>query len=207
MINGQRSMIRLFVLMVCLVLPLTVVAAPVAPVTALEQLRQGFAGMQDFTAEIVQEKQLAVMKKKLVSTGTVRFKKPDLFFMELKPPHASRMVLRDTSIELYLPQEKNRQQIALPADEGLKRWLGLLAKPITTLPDGVKVQAERHNDSQTVSITPGKPGQVRSFTITSGFDGRPRKLVIEERNGNRTAITFKGLRANVGLSEKDFKVE
>lgn len=190
-----------------LLLPLSVAAAPIPPVTALEQLRQGFAGMQDFTAEIVQEKQLAVMKKKLVSTGTVRFKKPDLFFMELKAPHASRMVLRDTSIELYLPQEKNLQQIALPPDEGLKRWLGLLARPITSLPDGVAVQAERNNDSQTVRITPGKPGQVRTFAITSGTDGRPRKLVIEERNGNRTAITFKGLRANVGLTEKDFKVE
>lgn len=187
--------------------PLTVTAAPVAPVTALEQLRQGFAGMQDFTAEIVQEKQLAVMKKKLVSTGTVRFKKPDLFFMELNPPHASRMVLRDTALELYLPQDKSRQQIALPADEGLKRWLTLLAKPITALPDGVEVKAERTGDSQTLTLVPKNKGQVRTFTLTSGPDGRLRKLVIEERNGNRTAITFQKLRANAGLTEKDFRVE
>ena len=177
------------------------------PVAALEQLRQGFAGMQDFTAEIIQEKQLAMLKKKLVSTGTVRFKKPDLFFMELKPPHASRMVLRDTAIELYLPQEKSRQQIALPADEGLKRWLSLLAKPITTLPDGIEVKAERTGDSQTLILTPQSKGQVRNFTLTSGPDGRLRKLVIEERNGNRTAITFQKLRANQGLTEKDFRVE
>ena len=182
-------------------------AAQIPPLAALEQLLQGFAGMGDFTADIVQEKQLAVMKKKLVSTGTVRFKKPDLFYMELKPPHASRMVLRDTAIELYLPQEKSRQQIALPAEEGLQRWLGLLARPITSLPEGVEVRAEQTGDSQTITITPRKAGQVRMFTVTSGADGRPRKLSIDERNGNRTAITFKNLRANVGLGEKDFRVE
>ncbi len=190
-----------------LLLPLTTTAAPVPPLEALELLRQGFAGMQDFTAEIVQEKQLAVLKKKLVSTGTVRFKKPDLFYLELKPPHASRMVLRDTTVELYLPQEKSRQQMALPADEGLMRWLTLLAKPITALPEGMVVKADRVGDNQTLSIAPQKQGQIRTVIISSGIDGRPRKLTIEERNGNRSAITFQKLRANVGLTEKDFKVE
>lgn len=190
-----------------LLVPLTATAAPVPPVEALELLRQGFAGMQDFTAEIVQEKQLAVLKKKLVSTGTVRFKKPDLFYLELNPPHASRMVLRDTAVELYLPQDKSRQQMALPADEGLQRWLTLLAKPITTLPEGMVVKADRSGGSQVLSIMPQKPGQIRTITISSGIDGRPRKLTIEERNGNRSAITFQKLRANVGLTEKDFKID
>ncbi|MBT0663339.1 outer membrane lipoprotein carrier protein LolA [Geobacter pelophilus] len=193
------------VLLIALV-PLTAAAAPMSPVVALEQLRKGFAGMQDFTAEITQEKQLAVMKRKLVSTGTVRFKKPDLFFMELVPPHASRMVLRDSSLDLYFPKEKSRQQIALPADEGLKRWLGLLAKPVTALPEAVDAKADLTGDTQTLTISPRKKGQVHSFTLTSGSDGRLRKLVIDERNGNRTAITFQKMRANVGLSEKDFKV-
>ena len=199
-------MIRLL-LFSLLLLPATAAAAPVQPLPALEQLRQSFAGMQDFTAEIVQEKQLAIMKKKIVSTGTVRFRKPDLFYLELLPPHASRMVLRDTVIELYLPKEKSRQQITLPANEGLQRWFTLLAKPVTTLPEGLAIQADRGADSQTVTITPEKPGQVRSFTITSGSDGKPRRLVIDERNGNRTAISFQKLRTNVGLTEKDFQIE
>lgn len=190
-----------------LFLPHSATAAAVPPVEALELLRQGFAGMQDFAAEIVQEKQLAVLKKKLVSTGTVRFKKPDLFYMELKSPHASRMVLRDAAVELYLPQEKTRQQIALPAGEGLTRWLNLLAKPITALPVGMVVKADRVGENQTLNITPQKPGQIRTIIITSGIDGRPRKLIIEERNGNRATITFQKLRANVGLTEKDFRIE
>lgn len=194
-------------LLLIVLVPVTTMAAPIPALEALEHLRKGVAEMQDFTAEITQEKQLAVMRKKLVSTGMVRFKKPDLFYMELRPPHASRMVLRDTTIEFSLPQDKNHQQIALPADEGLRHWLVLLAKPITSLPDGMEVKAERAGDTQSVTITPRKSGQVRTFVITSGNDGRLRKLVIEERNGNRTAITFQKLRANVGLQDKDFRVE
>jgi outer membrane lipoprotein carrier protein len=183
------------------------VAAPVPPLEALEQLRASFAAMQDFTAEISQEKQLAVMKRKLVTSGTVRFKKPDLFFMELKPPYPSRMVLRDATIDLYLPLEKSRQQMNLGTDEGLKRWLSLLAQPIRSLPDGVEVKADRSGDQQTVTISPKKKGQVRLIAITSGLDGLLRKLLIEERNGNRTMIAFQRLRANVGLTDRDFRVE
>lgn len=196
----------LTILLVVLV-PAALPAAPVPPLEALELLRKGFADMQDFTAEISQEKQLAMMKRKLISSGTVHFKKPDLFFMELKAPHASRMVLRDRSIDLYLPEGKSRQQIALPADQGLKHWLALLSRPITALPQGIDFSADRAGDTQTLTIAPQSKGQVRSFTLTSGSDGRLRKLTIEERNGNRTAITFQKLRPNVGLSEKDFRIE
>ncbi|GAM08857.1 outer-membrane lipoprotein carrier protein [Geobacter sp. OR-1] len=198
---------RLLAVFIMVTLPLAANAAPIPPLQALENLRQGFAEMRDFTAEITQEKQLAVMKRKLVSSGSVRFRKPDLFFMELKPPYASRMVLRDRAIELYFPKEKNRQQIALPAEEGLSRWLDLLAKPLTAVPEGVEAKADLTGETQTLTLSPRKTGQVRAITLTSGSDGRLRKLVIEERNGNRTAITFHRLKANVGLGEKDFRLE
>ncbi len=200
-------MIRLLLtLFLCVLLPAMARGAAIPPLEALETLRRGFADMQDFTAEISQEKQLAVMKKKLVSTGTVRFRKPDLFFMELKAPHASRMVLRDRTIDLYFPEGKNRQQIALPANEGLGHWLALLSRPITALPRGIDFRADRVGDIQTLTITPQGKGQVRSFILTSS-GGRLRRLAIEERNGNRTAITFQKMRPNVGLSEKDFRIE
>ena len=58
------------------------------------------------------------------------------------------MVLHDAAIDLYLPQEKTRQQMNLGADEGLKRWLSLLDRPIRAVPDSVEVKAERSGDSQ-----------------------------------------------------------
>ncbi|MCL2761409.1 MAG: outer membrane lipoprotein carrier protein LolA, partial [Desulfuromonadales bacterium] len=148
----------------------------------------------------------SIMKKNLVSTGIVRFKKPDLFYMELKPPHASKMVLRDASVEVFIPQDNSRQQITLPGDGGLKHWLGLLDQPIRSVPENMSITAQNSGDIQTVTISPQKKGQIKAITITSGRDGKPKRLQISERNGNYTSITFKNLRANIGLTEKDFKI-
>jgi len=49
-------------------------ARSLTPVEGLEALRRSFAGLQDFTAELTQEKQLSIMKKKLVMQGMIRFK-------------------------------------------------------------------------------------------------------------------------------------
>lgn len=181
-------------------------AKPLDPVAGLELLRKSFATMNDFTAEITQEKQLAMMKRKLVSTGTVRFKKPDLFFMELNPPHASRLLLRDNTLTLYLVQEKSSQQIVLPPEQSLQRWFGYLARPVTALPDGVQVKADQQGDRYTLQIVPRAQGQVKAFTLTVLEDGRLKKLVIDERNGDRTTITFNRFLRNQGLADREFRV-
>src|SRR5690242_14939809 len=160
-------------------------AKPINPVDGLELLRKSFAGLTDFTAEITQEKQLVMMKRKLVSTGTVRFKKPDLFFMELNPPHASRLLLKNSTLSLYLVQEKSSQQIVLPPEQSLQRWFGLLAKPVTALPEGVDVKADQQGERMTVQISPRGKGQVRTISLTLLEDGRLKKLVIDEQNGDR----------------------
>ncbi|HEY6009179.1 MAG TPA: outer membrane lipoprotein carrier protein LolA, partial [Geobacteraceae bacterium] len=96
---GTRSAGRCFLCSLALVLAALLSAAPaharsIAPVEGLEALRRVFAPVNDFSAEIIQEKQLALLKRKLVMQGRVRFRKPDLFLMELDPPYASRLVLR-----------------------------------------------------------------------------------------------------------------
>jgi outer membrane lipoprotein carrier protein len=182
-------------------------AKPINPITGLEALRKSFANLTDFTAEITQEKQLAVFKRKLVSSGTVRFRKPDQFFMEIKPPHASRLLLKNSSLSLYLVQEKSSQQIALPPDQGLQHWFGFLVKPVTTLPDGVDIKADQLGDRINLLITPRSKGQVKSLSLSMQEDGRLKKLTIEEQNGDRTTITFNRFLRNVGLIDKDFRLE
>ena len=182
-------------------------AKPLDPVAGLELLRKSFAAMNDFTAEVTQEKQLAMMKRKLVSTGTVRFKKPDLFFMELNPPHASRLLLRDSTLTLYLVQEKSSQQIVLPPEQSLQRWFGYLARPVTALPEAVQVKADQQGDRYTLQITPRSNGQVKAFTLTMLEDGRLKKLVIDEQNGDRTTITFNRFLRNQGLGDREFRLE
>jgi len=182
-------------------------ARTISPVEGLEAFRRGFAGISDFTADITQEKRLSLMKRTMVMSGSLRFKKPDLFFMEIKPPFNSRMLLRDTIIEQVAGSDKSPTRIALPPEQGLKQWFSKLAAPVTSLPEGVGVQADLTNSVYTLTIAPPGGGQVKDISIVFLGNGTVKRLVINERNGDRATMTLKNVRRNVGLTEKDFRLE
>ncbi|MBI1921154.1 MAG: outer membrane lipoprotein carrier protein LolA [Geobacter sp.] len=182
-------------------------AASIPAVEGLEILRKGLADAEDFTADIVQEKKLSLMKRPIRSKGMVRFRKPGLFFMEMSPPHASRMLLRNDRLEILMVKEGVRQEIPLPQEENLQRWLSFLSRPVTRIPEGVDIRAERNADLCTLTIIPRKKGQVREFVLAFHVDGRLRELEIKEHNNDRTTIRFLNMRKNVGLTERDFRLE
>lgn len=182
-------------------------ARSLAPVEGLEALRRSFSSLQDFTAELTQEKQLSIMKKKLVMQGQIRFKKPDRFYMELVPPYSSKVLLKDTVLQQRLGSQGELQRIVLPPEQGLSRWFATLAKPVTAVPEGMEVRAEQSAGQTTVLIRPAKGGQLKELTIVLQDDGTVRRLVLEERAGDKTVMTFRKTRKNVGLTEADFRLE
>jgi len=186
---------------------ITACAAAIPPLEGLELARKGFFGVKDFTAEITQEKQIALMKKTMKSGGYVRFKRPDLFYMEVYSPYPSRLLLKDNVMTMVLPADGIKQTNVLPKGEGLLHWFMLLDRPLTRLPDGVEVQADRHGDILTLSITPKEKKGVRDIRVTLLDDGRPRKIVIEEQNMDRTVINFRRVLKNVGLTSNDFRID
>jgi len=174
---------------------------------ALETLRRGFADISDFTAEITQEKQLALMKQKMVSRGMVRFKKSGIFYMELYPPHASRLRLKNNILTVRYPKEGITDRITIPPEEGLEKWFAYLASPVTTLPEGVDVRADRQGNLWTLRILPGSKGGVKELRLVFDGEGIIKMLAITEKNSDRTVIKFHNIRRNTGLKEQDFTVE
>jgi outer membrane lipoprotein carrier protein len=195
-------------MLLCLVvLAATSHAAGGPALEALETLRRGFAGSSDFTADITQEKRLAMMKKTLVSRGIVRFRKPDQFFMELYPPHASKLLLKDNVMTMRLLEQGVTDRVVLPPEESLKKWFDYLAAPLQSLPDGLDVKAERRGKLWNLQIFPKGKGAVQQLNLSFDQDGKLGRIVIEERNHDRTTLTFSNLRRNVGLQDKDFRAE
>jgi outer membrane lipoprotein carrier protein len=173
----------------------------------LEALRKVFSGITDFTAEITQEKSLSLMKRTMTMNGNVRFLKPDLFYLEIVSPYASRMLLRDNTIEQIMGSGSDRNRIVLPADQGLKSWFSRLSVPVSTLPAGLTVQADLSNAVYTLTISPHGKGQIKDISIVFHVDGTIKRLVINEHNGDRATMIMKNMRRNVGLTERDFRLE
>lgn len=203
----NKLYVNIIATLLVLTVSLPVQARSLTPVEGLEALRRSFAGLQDFTAELTQEKQLSIMKKKLVMQGTIRFKKPDRFLMVLDPPYSGVIVLKDTVLEQRLGSNGERQRIVLPSEQGLGRWIGAVAKPVTSVPEGMEVRAEQVAGLTNVVIRPAKGGQLQELSISLQQDGTVRRLVLVERAGDRTVMTFRKTRKNVGLSDADFRME
>ncbi len=182
-------------------------ARSLTPVEGLEALRKSFAGMNDFTADLVQEKRLSVMKKKLVMQGKIRFRKPDLFFMELFPPYNARVLLKDTVLQQRMGQNGDLQRIVLPSEQGLSHWFSTVARPVTKVPDGIEIRAEQAGQQTTVLIRPNSGGQLKELMVSLHNDGTVRKLILLERTGDRTEMNFHKIKKNVGLTEADFSLE
>jgi len=182
-------------------------ADELSPLEGLEFLRSRFAEMSNFTADITQEKQIALLRKTITSNGLVRFKRPDMFYMEVYPPYPSCLLLRDNVLTMLLPEEGVKQETVLPPAEGLSHWFGLIERPLTSLPEGIDVRAERHDGRITVWMNPKDKKGVKEIKLTLLEDGRPRELVIVEQNLDRTVIQFDHVRTNVDLTADDFHIK
>ncbi len=193
------------VIIMLLLLPLPAIARQISALDGLDALRRTFSGINDFTADITQEKQLKLMKRSIQMNGTVRFRKPDLFYMEIAKPYASSILLRDGTIEQKIGNNE-RSRIVLPPEQGLRQWMTRFSQPITALPEGMKVQADLTSGVYTVTITP-QSGQIQEVIISFHEEGAFRKLVIAERNGDRATMVFRKVKRNVGLTERDFRIE
>lgn len=181
-------------------------ARSISALDGLEALRKALSDTSDFTAEITQEKQLSIMKRVMTTHGTVRFKQPGLFLLEILPPYPSKLLLNDNIIEQTNGRDGNKNRILLPPEQSLKQWFARLSSPVTKLPDGVDVRAEQNGASYTIHISPVKKGQIKQLTVVFQADGIIKKIIISEQNGDRATMTFKKFRKNVGLSEKDLSL-
>lgn len=200
-------LLRVSIILCFLLLPVSASAAPLAPLEGLEKLRQALQGLQDFSAELTQEKQVSVLKKKLVMKGAVRFMKPGQFSMELFPPYKSRMLLKDNLLLQRIGERGELQKIVLPEDLGLSRWIGKLSRPVSSLPEGLEIKADQSGRVTTVMIRPAGQGQMKEITVQFQDDGLIRRLVLEERNGDRSTMLFSKARKNSGLTDADFRME
>jgi outer membrane lipoprotein carrier protein len=189
-------------------------AAPTAPAAspapastpAVELVRrvQGFyERTRDLEARFTQTYVYTGLGRRLVSTGTLRTKKPGLMRWDYATPSLKTVAVTGRRLVQYEPEEKqayvDEQFDATAMSAAVTFLLGkgdLQKEFVPSLGEGgLLVLVPRAADPrvQRIELSVGPEGEVLATTVVDG-------------SGNENRLVFEGVRRNVGLADGDFQV-
>lgn len=187
-----------------------VVKPPMAPeVKALVDRVQAFyEKTQDFTADFKQEYTYKAFKRTQVSSGKVTFRKPALMRWEYEKPSPKTFVLAGDRVFAHDPEAKLITRAALSTNQ--------LSASVTFLFGVGKLENEFAIAKKACAKCTGTQLELTPLVA----DPRFKKILLEvdettaqvlkstviDPDGSENAISFIGLKTNVGINEAHFKL-
>ncbi len=183
----------------------------------LKELDGKVAEVKDVSATFTERKYTALLKKPLLSTGTVRAKGTRALW-ETRRPHRSVVSLGQERIQIYYPKRNALETYELSKDGGDRAWLNCLPIPrLDRLEAGfaiehVSVEAiaptgyeqEQHLGLRLVPKDESLSGYIERVSVV--VDRETGCVVLAEMvnpDGDRTVIEFTKIKINGGLKDAD----
>jgi outer membrane lipoprotein carrier protein len=174
----------------------------------VDRVQAFYEKTQDFTADFKQEYTYKAFKRTQTSSGKVTFSKPALMRWEYEEPTPKTFVLAKDRVLAFDPEAKLLTRAALNTNQ--------LSASVTFLFGVGKLESEF---SIVKKACAGCRGTALEMTPLVP-DPRFKKIVLEvdektaqvlkstvfDPDGSENAITFIGLKTNVGINESHFKV-
>ena len=213
-------LIALTLLVSCTLEPATQPAPATNPALwrRLEQLDQKVAQITDLVADFQQEKFTALLKKPLVSTGSVRVKGAAMRW-DTRHPEATTMSIDEKEVRLYYPGEslleiypidRGLSSLAaspLPRLEQLSRFFAFEEIDPSKLPDPQSPRAS----TLAVRLTPIDPKLAEHVQeVRVLLDEQRGFIMLAEMvdvDGDRTIIRFGNFRPNTNLRGDDLRID
>jgi outer membrane lipoprotein carrier protein len=174
----------------------------------LRQLARTQREVEDFTADLIQEKRLSLLKENVVSHGVIQFKRPNKVLIELFNPDPSLMVVDGNFLWLYFKRERVAQRYRVGNTPMLNRYLMILDNPLTG--EWAKLASiRREDDFAVLEVAPGEAeGIFSKITFwVSTHDWLIRKLVLHEKSGDLTILSYENIRVNTGIPDSHFTLD
>lgn len=201
----------LLCMMLCLLTPAQPGEAPTPFERTLEAIDAKAAAIEDLVADFEQQKKTPLLKKPLVSRGTVRVKGAKTRW-DTTHPHPTVMTIDASELRIYYPEQKTVE--VYPIRAGMSR---LAASPLPRL----SVVREHFTIEETPAkeLDPqAKPGEVglrlapreeslkehvaQVRVLLDPATGVGRRVEITDAEGEVTTLTFTNVRANTGVREE-----
>jgi outer membrane lipoprotein-sorting protein len=176
--------------------------------TILASLRTAQEAIIDLAADVTQKKETAIFPHPVVSHGVLLLKKPDKLKIEFEPPNASVTLLTNEVLTIYFPQDNVAQRYEVGKNPSLGRWLLMFRDPVATLGDVLRLEDETE-DEVVMSVDPTQDlTMFRSIRLHIEKDNwLLRKLELEEKNGDRTSISYRYTAINSGIPDSRFTLD
>lgn len=197
-----------FTLIFSIFLPLaSIEAGPLTVDEIIGRIKEAREKTEDFTADLLQEKKIFLLKEKVLSKGRVRFKKPDRIFIEFFHPEASQMVYDGKTFLLYFKEEKIAERYQVQGNPVVERYLLFSKDPFQEKLAQWRIVEDRESFLIMEILPKVKEAFfVRTKIWISKKDWMITGMEMVERNGDTTTLRYSNVRVNTGLSDSDFEI-
>jgi outer membrane lipoprotein-sorting protein len=178
------------------------------PAALIGKVEQARAGQASLVGDFVQRKRLSLFRDEVRSTGRFQLRSPDKLRWEYLKPDPSVIILAGHTVTVKAPGQK-------PATYDLRKQAGLkalLEKLLAALGPATLKSATQDFDlkvtgPQALQLTPKGDLAKHLVSMEMRFDAtwQVASLSWREKNGDRTDVTFAGLRRNVKIDDAAFK--
>lgn len=199
------------IILVCiflLMIPLPLIGAQKIGVDeVVQRLKESREKTKDFSADLLQEKKLSLLKEKVVSRGRIRFKKPKQFFIEFFHPESSQMSFDGKTLLLYFKEEKMAERYQVHANPVVEKYLLFSKDPFQEKLAEWKIAEDRESVLIMEILPKVKEGLfVKTRLWISKKDWTVVAMEMVERNGDTTFFRYSNMRVNTGLTDSDFQI-
>ena len=173
----------------------------------VQRLKETREKTEDFSADLLQEKKIFLLKDKVISRGRIRFKKPDLFFIEFFHPESTQMVFDGKTLLFYFKEEKMAERYQVHATPIVEKYLLFLKDPFQEKVASWKI-VEDLGWVLVIEILPKVKEVlfVKTRIWASKKDWMVVGMEMVERNGDTTFLRYSNMKINTGLKDSDFKI-
>jgi outer membrane lipoprotein carrier protein len=173
--------------------------------------------IETLTADFTQKKETRIVKKPLLSSGVVKFKRPDQIYWHYTKPESMEVAFSGKGVWVYYPGSFQAEKYKLGKNnrvtQSLDPLLAIFQKPFSQLSAGYTMIYEGL-DAGRFHRFRLQPRDAKAQKFLSEVDLRIDKtsgaiirFIMIEANGDRLNLEFKNLRINPPLTDDDLKIK
>src|SRR4030043_2206102 len=173
----------------------------------VQRIRESREKTKDFSADLLQEKKISLLKEKVISKGKIRFKKPDKISIEFFHPETSQMVYDGKTFLLYFKEEKMAERYQVQGNPVVEKYLLFSKDPFQEKLAQWRIVEDRES-FLVMEILPKvkDPLFVKTRMWISKKNWIITGMEMVEKNGDTTTLRYSNMRVDMGLADSDFEI-